>query len=319
MKTAIGIDIGGTKISIALGNEKGKILSECLIPTRTGTQTRQSVRELIRNIKKLLEKYPAPKYKNLGIGAGLPGPVDPHKGTVPVSPHLGGWQGIPLRKILEKETGLPAVLANDANAAAVGEKFFGQGRGVSDFIYMTVSTGIGGGIVVNRRLLEGAGFVAGEVGHMTIVPDGDPCKCGKRGCLEAYASGTAIAGYVERQLCRGTKSILGKLKSKERVTAQIVGLAARRRDRLAIQAYERAGFYLGIGIANLLNILNPEKIILGGGVLKSSPSGFWSSMRASCKRDAWPEAIEAVKIVRSHLKGNSGNLGALALVFDKGS
>ena len=313
MKKAIGIDIGGTKISVVIGDASGKIHAQKVIPTRTGNQVPQVLKEIVSAIQELVKPYPR---KSLaGIGVGIPGPVNSKKGIVPCSPHLKGWEGLRLQKILESKTGLKTVLANDANAAALGEKIFGQGRDVQDFIYMTVSTGIGGGVVVNGRLIEGTGYVAGEVGHMTLVPDGDSCKCGKTGCLEAYASGTALANFAKRELKRTGKSALPYMKDGQ-VTAQALGQAAKKGDALAIGVYRRCGFYLGIGVANLLNILNPQKVVLGGGVWKSAPKEFWKSMMQSCRREAWPEAMKTVKILPSNLKGHAGDLGSLALAFE---
>lgn len=316
-KYAIGIDIGGTKISMVIGTRTGKILRRRVIVTRTGRRTRQGIQELLENVKALIAESPVKKSQILGIGVGIPGPVDTQKGIVPLSPHLGGWKGMRLREILSRKLGLPVAMANDANAAVVGEKIFGQCRRAANFIYMTISTGIGGGIVANGALLEGASYVAGEVGHMTIVAQGDICKCGKQGCLEAYASGTAIANYAVHQIKRSRKSGISRLIPKGgKITAQMVGLAAAQHDALAIETYRRAGFYLGVGIANLLNVLNPEKVILGGGVLKSAPPVFWQSMLTGCRREAWPEAMKAVKITRTRLGDHVGELGALALAFN---
>lgn len=304
MKYAVGIDIGGTKVSIALGNEKGRILVHREIPTQTRAKTKACIRELTQSLKSLINESGVPKKKILGIGVGCPGAVDSRAGVLPRRlANLPGWQGIPLRKILQKAAGLPVFLGNDANAAALGESLFGAGKGTRNFIYMTVSTGVGGGIVINGKLYEGAGFVAGEIGHMSIVPEGRKCGCGHLGCLEKYASGTAIAQYY-REARR--KKVSG---------AREVGKVAREGDRLAVGSYRKAGYYLGIGIANLLNILNPEKIVIGGGVLKSAPGVFWNTMIQSAKRHAWPEAFRTAKILRSKLSGRVGDLGALALVL----
>ena len=303
IKYAIGIDIGGTKISLVLGTEKGKILARREIPTLTGSRTKTCIQNLAAHLKILIRESAIPKKKILGIGVGCPGAVNSCTGVLPRSPNLPGWQGMPLGKILKKATGLPVLLANDANAAALGESCFGAGKNSKNFIYITVSTGIGGGIVINGRLYEGSGFVAGEIGHVSMVPDGARCKCGKRGCLEAYASGTAIAGYYR------------EAKKKKVSGAKEVGMAAREGDKFAIESYKRAGYYLGIGLANLLNILNPEKIVIGGGVLKSAHKTFWRTMMKSAEQHAWPEAFRTVRIVRSQLKGCVGDLGALALVF----
>lgn len=323
MKYAIGIDIGGTKISLALGTDKGKILARREIPTLTGSRANACVRELAANLRALIVHSCIPPKKILGIGVGCPGAVNSKKGTLPRSPNLPGWAGLPLKQILQKATGIPVHLANDANAAALGESFFGAGKNSKNFIYITVSTGIGGGIVVNGELYEGSGFAAGEIGHMSIVPDGRKCNCGQKGCLEAYASGTAIARFVREKLAgekitgkspyfplykRGSKGDLS-------FGAREVGAAAAKGDKLAVESYRKAGYYLGIGIANLLNILNPETVVIGGGVLKSAHKIFWATMMKSAKQHAWPEAFRTVRIVRSKLKGCVGDLGALALVF----
>lgn len=315
-KYAIGIDIGGTKISMVIGDDRGRILSQKRIPTLTGPRTPECIKNLCLNLQELIADVGPRARKLCGIGVGIPGPVNSTKGIVPASPNLKGWKGLPLQKILESKFRLPAVMINDANAAAIGEKIFGQGRGANDFIYITVSTGIGGGIVANGRLLEGKGFVAGEVGHMTLVPNGDLCKCGKRGCLEAYASGTAITSFAKRELKKHKSSALFRVAKEEPLSAKLVGRAAREGDRFGLEVYRRAGFYLGVGIANLLNILNPEKVILGGGVWKSAPPEFWNEMMKSCRREAWPQAMQTVKIVRSGLQGHTGDIGALALVFE---
>jgi glucokinase len=317
-KYGIGIDIGGTKISMILGTRRGKILARRVIPTRIGRRTRQGLQELIQNLKLLIAETSVPKDQIGGIGIGLPGPVDSKKGVVPLSPHMTGWRGIPLRKWVSRELKLPVAMTNDANAAVLGEKFFGDGRGKNHVIYLTVSTGIGGGLIANGELVEGAAYVGGEVGHMTVVPKGNRCKCGKSGCLEAYASGTAIVNFVKRRMQRGKSTrILKFIPKRGYLSAREVGLAARTGDALALQAYREAGFYLGIGIANLLNILNPEIVCLGGGVWKSAPPVFWHSMLKSCQREAWPDAFRAVKMVRTKLADHVGDLGALALAFEK--
>ena len=312
---AVGIDIGGTKISLVLGTEKGKILARREIVTGIRAKTGACVKELVSNLRALiLHSCVSPK-KILGVGVGCPGAVDSSKGTLPRSPNLPGWKGIPLRNILQKATGLPVFLANDANAAALGEQLLGAGKKTRDLVYITVSTGIGGGIVMNGELHEGAGCVAGEVGHMSVVPEGRRCGCGKRGCLEAYASGTAIARDVRARMTSKNTCLWKFLDGNKKVSAKQVGMAAREGDKLAIGSYRSAGYYLGIGVANLLNILNPEKVVIGGGVLKSAPKIFWRTMMESAKRHAWPEAFRTVKIVRSQIKGHVGDLGALALVF----
>ena len=315
MRYAIGIDIGGTKISLVLGTEKGKILARREIVTHTGPGTPDCVRALVSNLRDMIRHSRISPRKILGIGVGCPGAVDPSKSTLPRSPNLPGWAGLPLKRILGKASGLPVHVANDANASALGEMLFGAGKRLQDVIYITVSTGVGGGIILGGKLYTGAGSVAGEIGHISIVPEGKPCACGKRGCLEAYASGTAIAKDVKAQMTRKNTCVWKFLSKDKRLSARQVGMAAREGDKLAIGAYQAAGYYLGIGIANLMNILNPEMIVIGGGVLKSAHKSFWQSMIKSAREHAWPEAYATTRVVRSKLQGSVGDLGALALVF----
>ena len=311
----IGIDIGGTKISMVIGTAKGRILARREIPTLKHRHVRACVQKLIQNLQLLMRETGLSKNQLRGIGIGIPGAVNRAKGIVPKSPHLQGWKNFPLRRVLTRHFGLPVEMTNDANAAVVGEKIFGAGRGKQHVIYITVSTGIGGGLIAHDRLIEGKSFVAGEIGHMTIVSGGNRCPCGQSGCLEAYASGTAIAADVRRKIRQGQgKSLVRRLAGKQ-VTAREIGLAARGGDRLALEAFQNAGHYLGIGIGSLLNLLNPEIVILGGGVFKSAPRAHWQAMMRSAKKHAWPEAYRAARIVRTSLGDSVGNLGALALVF----
>lgn len=315
MKIIAGADIGGTKISVILVDPKGKIHSRKKISTRTGRESRRSVKELIAALRGLLQ---AGKNLNLlGIGVGLPGPVDPGKGVVPWSPNLRGWEGIPLKGMLEREFRVPVRTDNDANAAGYGEKIFGAGKKEKDFVYMTVSTGIGGGLVLGGRVYRGASFCGGEIGHMKIVAGGNLCNCGKRGCLEAYASGTAIARDAQRRIRAGAKTALRSLAPRlNDVTALTVTQAAESGDPLALEIFRDAGRYLGVGVANILNILNPGMVVLGGSVVNAARF-FWRPMMESARRDAWPVAFKACRIRKTALKEDVGNLGAAALVLEK--
>jgi len=312
MSYALGVDIGGTKVSVTLGNSRGRILAKEVVPTETGKKSKRCVERIVATLERL-RRSAGRSQKISGIGVGIPGPIEPKKGIVEKSPHLRGWQGSPLKSTIERKLKLPVFITNDANAAAVGEKMFGAGRGVRDFVYLTISTGIGGGVVLGGKLLLGASFGAGEVGHAVVVADGAKCGCRNRGCLEAYSSGTAIAAFVREKIREGRKSAIKRLTSRG-ITAEAVALAARKGDPLAREAFERAGHYLGIGLANLINLLNPQMLILGGSVMKSSRL-FWSSMMRSTRESAWPTLYKACRIVKTELGDQVGDLGALALVF----
>lgn len=317
MKLGIGIDIGGTKISVLLGNQNGKILSRREIPTLKNKKVKLCIGQLIRLVQDILNEKKISPRQLAGIGVGIPGPVNSEKGIVPKSPHLHGWKGVPLASILRRRFHVPVFMTNDANAAVLGESLFGCGKKAEQIIYLTVSTGIGGGVIANGRLLEGVSYVGAEIGHMNAVPDGALCPCGRSGCLEAYASGTAIAKFVTRELKKSGYSAKIKSDFKFPITARQIGEAAKKKNPLALAAYRYAGTYLGVGIGSLLNILNPEYVVLGGGVLKSAPKIHWQSMMKSIKKYAWPEAYKAVTIRRTSLGDHVGNLGALALVFDR--
>jgi len=207
--------------------------------------------------------------------------------------------------------GKPVFLLNDASAAALGEHRMGAGRGLDNLIYITVSTGIGGGLVINGQLYNGTDGCAAEIGHMTILVDGPLCKCGKRGCLEALASGTAIARMARERLAAGGKSCLAELtRGKiEDVTAELVAEAARRGDALALSVIDEAARYLGIGLANLVNIINPQMIIIGGGVSKMGAMLFRPA-RKSMKEHAFKLPARTVRVVRPRLGLDAGLFGA---------
>lgn len=316
MKYALGVDIGGTKTSITLGNSLGKILAKKILSTLTGRRTLEGIKQMIDGLLCLKADFPVDR-KIQGVGVGVPGPMNPKTGRVERSPHLGGWEGFPLRSFLEKRLKLPVLITNDANAAALGEKVFGEGRNAKNFVYLTISTGIGGGIVLDGKLLAGSSFGAGEIGHTIVVPGGVRCGCGHRGCLEAYASGTAIAAFVRAEVQSGRKTKVIRLAGpSRRITAEGVAEAAAQGDRLALRAFHRAGYFLGVGLANLINLLNPEKLILGGSVMKSSRF-LWPSMMSSVRENAWPSLYRTCRIVKTSLGDEVGDLGALALVFSR--
>jgi len=316
MKYIIGIDIGGTKISIVLASYAGRILHKVKFKTKTGSATRKSIQDILHFIAGLLTYRKIKRGQLLGIGIGVPGPVDPKREKIERSPNLPGWDKVPLKRILSKQFKCPVFIENDANAAALGEKHFGAGRGISDFAYVTVSTGVGSGIISNDKLVTGARGAAGEIGHATIVTGGDLCGCGKRGCLEAYASGTSIGKYAARELKKHRSSMIPKFCEKKGiVTGEAVSLAADHGDQLAIQIRKRAADYLGVGLANLMNTLNPKRIILGGGVLEST-AHFWKPMLLSVKREAWKIPHQSCKIVKTKLR-RVGDLGAIAVALER--
>lgn len=315
MKLFLGIDIGGTKIASVLSDGAGRILFEDEFLIHETSKPAATIRELISRLKSKLGKK-----KVSAIGVGMPGPVDPQSGKIPWSPNLPDWEGFPISAALGRAWGVPVFIENDANVAALAEKKFGAGRGKKDLIYITVSTGVGGGLIVNGKLYAGHSFSGGEVGHTTVVPNGNLCHCGKRGCIEAHASGTAIAQAAEEAAQLYPRSLLGRRKAKNgtlKLTSRDVKEAALRGDRQAVAILEQAGKLLGITLGNLITLLNPEVIVLGGGVLKGKGSEFlWKAMTRSAEKESWPEPFRACKIVHTRFQDEVGALGAATLAMD---
>jgi glucokinase len=230
------------------------------------------------------------------------------------APNLPGWRDVPICRYLEERLGVPARLENDANAAALGEHVYGAGRGCRHLIYMTVSTGIGGGLIIDGRLYRGATGVAGELGHMTIEPDGPLCGCGNRGCLEALASGTGIAARGEELVAQGGSALLARLAQEQGdLTAETVSRAAGQGDIACQGIIRRAGYYLGIGFASYVNIFNPEVIIIGGGLAKVGEL-LLGPARVEMAARAMREALKAVQLRPAELGDYAGVMGMVALL-----
>lgn len=248
----------------------------------------------------------------IGIGLGSPGPLDRATGTVIETPNLG-WRNFPLRDLVSNAIGLDAVLDNDANAATLGEWWMGAGRGVKMLLGVTIGTGIGGGIVFEGRVFHGASDVAGEVGHMTIDANGRRCNCGSYGCLEAYASGPAIAARAIEGLQAGRPSLMPDMVNGDlsRVTAATVSEAIVAGDIYAAEVMRETAKFLGLGIANLINILNPDMVVVSGGVTRAGEHLF-EPLRAEVRRHAFAPAAQACRIGSSELGDMAGVIGAAA-------
>jgi len=245
-----------------------------------------------------------------GIGIASPGPLDPYTGYTLAPPNIKQLDNYPLAPKLSEHFGVPAFLDNDANLACLGEWKYGAGKGHRDVLYLTISTGIGGGVIANNRLLQGFHGLAAELGHSIVDPDGPPCSCGFNGHLESFSSGPAIVRYVLKELANGAKS---SMKPDPNLNAREVGDAATQGDALAISAYQRAGEYLGIAVASFLHAFDPSIVIFGGGVSKVGPllfDPFHASLR---KRVFHPRYLENLKIEMAALGDDAGLLGARTL------
>jgi glucokinase len=305
MSTFVAVDIGGTHIRAAAYEPDN-------ISPLTHKRTRSHANEpgtFDRLVKAIESAWPTDRTVK-AIGMASPGPLDPKSGVVFATPNIPEWQNFPLTEKLTQHFGVPAYLDNDANLAALGEWKFGAGRGHHDLLYLTISTGIGGGVIVRDRLLHGYHGLAAELGHVTVLADGPVCSCGYEGHLEALASGPAIVRYVREQLEAGQKS---ELSSVDDLNARTVAEAAGRGDALARSAFARAGKYLGIGVASFLHTFDPSIVIFGGGVSQSGPllfEPFETSLRTHVFN---PHYLENLVITTAALGDDAGLLGALAL------
>ncbi len=312
-KLIVGVDIGGTWIRAGLCNARGEIIQRAKAPT----PAREEPEVGLERIKSIVREVLTDRVEAIGVGA--PGPLDPWRGVIVKAPNLERWKDVHLKDVLEEEFGLPVYVGNDCNVAALAEQHFGAGQGVKNLIYITVSTGIGGGIIVDDRLLLGGQGFAAEVGHQTIDVNGPRCKCGNIGCLEALASGSAIARRAVELIEKGRETAIAALVGGDltKVTAEVVNEAARRGDELAIELIQQAGFYIGVGIVNLLHLFNPEMVIIGGGVSKAGDLLF-EPIRSTVRERAMMDLYwEKTPIVPSTLGDDVGILGAVALVLSQ--
>jgi glucokinase len=304
MSVIIAVDIGGTQIRAATyrrGNLEPVTMQRT--PTRGEGAAFERMCALIQSV------WPAQGSAEK-IVLALPGPVNPETGFIFSAPNIPGWVNFPLGPELEKRFGVPVRIGNDANLAALGEWRFGAGQGHNHVLYLTISTGIGGGVISDGRMLQGARGLAAEVGHILALPDGPMCGCGQRGHLEALASGPAIARYVQEQIAGGVKS---SLKQVEALTARDISAAAEQGDALAIHAIGRAGTFIGQSLASLVHLFNPSVVIFGGGV-SFSGSFLLDPVRVALEKSVMsPSYLDGLMIVQAALGDNAGLMGALAL------
>ena len=305
MRTIVSIDIGGTRLRAAsYKQDQFQPISQKRVETKAKEPN------AFGRLIDLLEDI-WPKNENVdAIGVSSPGPVDPHTGVIMVTPNIKEWRDFPITAKLTDHFGIPAYLDNDANLAGLAEWKFGAGRGHHNVLYLTVSTGVGGGVIINDQLLQGHHGLAAELGHTTIQADGPLCGCGQPGHLESFSSGTGIERFVAEQLKAGRESLLQPDKKN---SAHAISEAAKQGDALSIEAYQNAGKYLGIGVANFLHAFDPSIVIFGGGVSQSGPLLFDSFHVSLKERVIHSRYLEGLVITRAELGDDSGLLGARAL------
>jgi Transcriptional regulator/sugar kinase len=314
----VGVDLGGTNIVAgAMPLDGSREIAMRTAPTLADGGADSVVERIAGMIEDVIAQTSAEtgaeRSDFLGVGIGSPGPLDREKGIVIVTPNLG-WKNFPLRDEISKRVNLEASLDNDANCATLGEFWCGAAVGGRNVVGMTLGTGIGGGLILDGKLYHGSSDAAGEIGHTTIDSTGRLCKCGNYGCLEAYASGPAIAERA-REALRGDEgeSILGGLVDGDyyRITAQTVYEASRRGDTIAREVVRETARFLGAGVSNLINIFNPDVVVLAGGVTQAGDALF-EPLRAEVRRRAFKPAVDACRIVPGALPFSAGVVGAIA-------
>lgn len=304
----LAFDLGGTQLRVGLVTAKGKVIDRVIEPTRSEEGPKRLIERIDGLGKSLVKKNRtgAP----IAVAAAVASPLD-DRGTLHYPPNLTGWKTVAFKGMLARHFKMPVAMGNDATVAALGEHVFGDGRGVDDLVYLTVSTGIGGGVVTGGQLLNGAWGMAGELGHIFIAPDGPLGKCGHRGCLESLACGEAITLRAKEAVKAGRATSLSKV-PQAALTTKDVFAAAAAGDAFAKELIEAVATDLGRGIASLVHVFNPRKVILGGGVMKS-----WEMLEPVVTRTVkslvMPGFVDRLEIVRTRFGDDIGLLGATAL------
>ncbi|MEI2665445.1 ROK family glucokinase [Rossellomorea sp. LJF3] len=318
-KWLVGVDLGGTTTKIAFLSKYGELLHKWEIPTDKSENGKNIIVNIAKAIDQKLEELDQSRDKLVGIGMGAPGPVDTAKGIIYEAVNLGWENNTPLKDLLEVETGLHAVIDNDANCAALGEMWKGAGDGAKDIVCVTLGTGVGGGVITNGDIVHGVKGAGGEIGHITVVPEGGyQCNCGKTGCLETVASATGVVRLANEKLdATEQESTLRALRdSHGSISAKDIFDAARNQDGLALAVIDQLAFFLGLSLANLGNGLNPEKIVIGGGVSKAGDILLQPVVKFF-KQFSFPTVRTSTHLSIATLGNDAGVIGAAWLVKNK--
>ncbi|NQT75785.1 MAG: ROK family protein [Candidatus Omnitrophica bacterium] len=299
-RVKIGIDLGATRIKMALVDHRGRVSYRREVETPLNVKRPELISSLVNNIRGILKESGLKKKNIVGIGIGVPGPVDSEKGIVRYFPNIKGWEGVPLKSILQARLGIKVALDNDVNAMTLGEYRFGAGRGVENLVCLTLGTGVGGGLIINGEIYRGSTMCAGEVGHIPINEKGPRCNCGGIACIERYIG--------NRYVLDRSKKALGK-----KITLERVDILAKQGNKKAKAIWEDVGRKLGIALTGVVNLLNPDLIVVGGGVSKAGEL-ILRPLRQEIRARAMKDQAKHVKVVRARLGDNAGIIGASLLV-----
>lgn len=310
----IGVDVGATHSKVAILNSRGRIVARDSFPTRLYKKN-SLIKAISRSLERLLVENKFKKKDILGLGIGVPGLLDFKKGLVFYFVNIPDWKNIPLKKIFEKTTGFPTFVDNDVKVMALGELTFGAGKNCKNAVCLTLGTGVGGAVIIDGRLYRGSSLVAGEIGHIPINEKGPICNCGGVGCLEAYVGREYFLRDVRRDLKQGAKSIVTKMAGNKLsdITPELLEKAARKGDSFAKRKWKEMGEHIGVALAGVVNLLNPELIIIGGG-MAGAERFIFGPIRETLKKKAMKVQKKAVKILKAKLGNDAGAIGAAELV-----
>ena len=312
-KYSIGIDIGGTNITVALIAEKGEIVRKIRFPTRAKEGKSKTIKRIIKALDVVIRDLRLNSIEGIGIGAA--GDIDQNRGIIRFSPNLS-WKNVPIVRLIKKEFKMKVILDNDANAAAWATYILEIRRKVKNLLCVTLGTGVGGGLILNGKIYHGASGSAGEIGHITLNPQGQRCKCGNYGCLETYIGSNYIVEKAIREIKKGEKSLIEKIAGRnlKAITSETIQAAALKGDKLAKRIWKEAGEHLGIALSGVINLLNPGIIVFGGGVAKAGELIF-TPMKAEIKKRTFRIPFEKVKFTRTKFGEDLGVIGAALLTL----
>ncbi len=317
MTYIIAVDLGGTNIRAAVVSQNGKIIEKKDTPTKVAEGHEIVIQQMKELIWEVVKKANVDIQQISGIGISSPGPLNTKTGVIIDTPNLN-WKNVCLKDAIQQEFHLPTYVDNDGNLAALGEQWLGAGKDVENLVCLTLGTGIGGGIIINGEIFHGSNDYAGELGHVIVEPDGFKCGCGNHGCMEAYASGTGIVQRTIRAIKKGRKTVISELVEGEleKITSLVVYQAALKQDELSNYIIKETGQYLGIGIISIVNILNPQLVIIGGRVAQMG-NLILKYVEEEVAKRAYLEPCKQISIVLAQLGDDAGIIGATKMILGK--
>ena len=308
----IGIDLGGTKIMGAAVDAQGKILSRVFELTPVDDGPTAVLDRMAQTAVEAAQKAGVDVRDAKAIGIGSPGPLDPDEGVIIFSPNLPGWDHVPMKRHIEGATGTRVFMDNDCNVATLAEHSLGAGRGIANLVGLFLGTGIGGGVIIDHKLIRGFSRQAGELGHVVVDINGPKCGCGQKGCIEALASRAVICRLIAEAVRKGRKSVV-KETDPRRMRTSLLAEAIAAKDDLVIEVMSRAMEHLGVAVASIAHVVSPEMIVIGGGIIEAMTDDMLGRVQQSAKRRALPLVMDNVKFVRGQLGEDAGVLGAAVL------